>query len=294
MRLGVVGVGLMGLAIAQRLRDCGHDVTVNDIDPVRTALAAGAGCTVADAAEAVARASDLVIVVVVDGAQTRDVLFGERGVANAGGARCVMLCPTIAPQDTEVFADRLAAFGVETIDAPMSGGPARAREGRMSLMAACDDATFDRFRPLLGQIAQPVFRVGSRPGHGARTKLVNNLLAAVNLAGACEALALAERLGLDAAVTLGVIEQSSGQSWVGSDRLRRVLAGDARIAAQLSLLAKDSQLAATMARACAAVTPVGDAAAASFAAALAGGLGSEDDAALLRWLQRGGGQSGAG
>lgn len=289
MQLGVVGVGLMGLAIAQRLRDQGHAVVVHDIDPGRTALAARAGCRVGNTAAGTAIGSELVIVVVVDGVQTGDVLFGDQGVASAGGARCVMLCPTIAPQDTEAFAARLAASGIDCIDAPMSGGPARAREGRMSLMVACAEASYRRWLPLLEQMASPVFRVGSRSGDGARTKLVNNLLAAINLAGACEALALAERLGLDPARTLAVIEQSSGQSWIGSDRLRRALAGDPRVAAQLALLAKDTQLAAAAARRCGAATVVGDAATATFAAALAEGLGADDDAVLWQWLRPPGG-----
>ena len=138
----------------------------------------------------------------------------------------VLLCPTIAPAQTEAIAVRLAALAIDAIDAPMSGGPARARAGTMSLMVACADAALERHRALLDALADPVFRIGTRPGDGARAKLVNNLLAAVNLAGAAEALALAECVGLDPARMLDVIERSSGQSWIGSDRMRRAIAGD--------------------------------------------------------------------
>jgi 3-hydroxyisobutyrate dehydrogenase-like beta-hydroxyacid dehydrogenase len=169
----------------------------------------------------------------------------------------------------------------------MSGGPARARDGSMSLMLACDETAWVRWQPLLATLASRLFRVGTRPGDGARTKLVNNLLAAVNLAGAAEAMALAERLGLDAATTLDVIAQSSGQSWIGSDRMARVLAGDTAPRAQMRLLAKDSALAlAEAAHAGAAPPPLGQAAAARFAAALAAGQADADDSALWERLVR--------
>jgi L-threonate 2-dehydrogenase len=281
---GVVGVGNMGLAMALRLRDQGHAVAVCDTDAARVALAVAAGAAVATTPAALAGCA-LVVVAVVDVTQTRDVLFGPGGLAAAlpAGA-CVMLCPTIAPADTEACAARLAALGIGCIDAPMSGGPERARSGTMSLMVACDAALFQRWQPLLLTLASKLFRVSERVGDGARTKLVNNLLAAVNLAGAAEALALAGKLGLDAAATLAVIEQSSGQSWIGSDRLRRALAGDTTPRAHLALLAKDSALALGAAQAAGAAVPVGVAAATQFARALQAGLGRADDAALWRWI----------
>jgi hypothetical protein len=117
-------------------------------------------------------------------------------------------------------------MGLQAIDAPMSGGPARARDGTMSLMVACADAVFSQHSALINTLSAKVFRISQQPGDGARTKLVNNLLAGINLVGAAEVLALAARMGLDLARTLDVIEQSSGQSWIGSDRMRRAIAGD--------------------------------------------------------------------
>lgn len=276
-RIGVVGIGNMGLAMAQRLVDLGHAVTVCDLDPTRAPLVPQAAVAATPAAMA---GCELVIVAVVDAAQTRDVLAA---LALPAGAT-VMLCPTIAAGDVEAFAADLAARGLGCIDAPMSGGPARARDGTMSLMVACDDARFARWQPLLAQLASRLFRVGATPGDGARTKLVNNLLAAVNLAGACEVMALAERWGLDPAKTLDVIEQSSGQSWIGSDRLRRAIAGDPTPRAHVALLAKDSALA--IAAAGGAAPALGSAAAALFRQALDAGLAREDDGALWRWLSR--------
>jgi 3-hydroxyisobutyrate dehydrogenase-like beta-hydroxyacid dehydrogenase len=284
MTIGFIGVGNMGLAMALRLRDAGHDVAVCDIDAGRVAQAVAAGAVAAPTPWALA-GSELVIVAVVTGQQTRDVLFGRDDLADAlPRGRTVMLCPTIAPADTEAIAARLAEHGIGCIDAPMSGGPERARDGTMSLLVACDNTLFERWQALLQTLASRLFRIGARVGDGARTKLVNNLLAAINLAGAAEVLALAERLGLDAAATLAVIEQSSGQSWIGSDRMKRALAGDTAPRAHMALLAKDSALALDAARAAGAEVPVGVAAAMQFAAALQAGLGRADDAALWRWL----------
>jgi len=284
--VGVVGVGNMGLAMACRLLDLGAEVHVRDIDPEREALAVAAGAQrAASPAELAARVA-AVIVAVVDAAQSEAVLFDEDGAVaamRAGG--CVVLCPTIAPASTEAIAARLATAGVDAIDAPMSGGPARARAGTMSLMVACADAVFARWRDLLEALADPVFRIGERVGDGARTKLVNNLLAAVNLAGAAEAIALAERVGLEPARTLDVIERSSGQSWIGSDRMRRALAGDLAPRAHTTLLAKDSALALAMAETAGLSLRLGGPAAATFAAAIAAGHGEADDASLLAFVR---------
>ena len=283
--VGVIGIGNMGLGIALRLRDQGHTVTVRDIDPAREALATAGGCRVAPTPATLARDADLLIVVVITAAQARDVLFGPDGAAAAlKPGSTVVLCPTIAPADVEALCADLARLGLGALDAPMSGGPVRAREGRMSLMVAGAEATCATWEPVLRQMADPLFRVGTRVGDGARTKLVNNLLAAINLMGASEALALATRLGLDPSRTLDVIESSSGQSWIGSHRLRRALAGDEAPQAHMTLLAKDSGLAMDEVRRSGSPAPVGAAASASFAHAVADGLGGADDSALYRWL----------
>ena len=289
-QVAVVGAGNMGGGMLTRLRGLGWSVAVHDIDPLAESKAVALGAVACGSAMEAARhltPDGVLIVVVVDAAQTEAVLWGEGGAGPVlKPGQSVMLCPTLGPATVQSQAERLAQMGIDCIDAPMSGGPVRAQEGTMSLMVACSDAVWQRSQNLLNALSQQVFRVGTRAGDGARTKLVNNLLAAVNLAGAAEAMALAERLGLDPAATLSVIEASSGQSWIGSDRMRRALAGDFEPRAHVTLLAKDTGLAVQAAGEVAFDPPLGRLASDLFAQALGQGWADLDDAALLKLMRQ--------
>ncbi len=285
--VGIVGVGNMGGAMAARLLEAGWPVQVCDIDLHRVRVLEPQGAQVCHTPAQCATGVAALIVCVVDSPQVEAVLFGPAGAeAVLQPGQDVLLCPTIAPQDTERFAARLLERGVSMIDAPMSGGPARARDGSMSLMLAGAHEVIERRRDLLAALSGKVFRISARPGDGARTKLVNNLLAGVNLVGAAEAIALAERLGLDPGPTLALIEQSSGQSWIGSDRMRRAIAGDFEPRAHMTLLEKDTRLALQAAAAAGFEGPLGAAAHAVFARACESGLAGRDDGALLQLLRQ--------
>ena len=288
--VAVLGAGNMGGAMLARLRELAWSVAVHDLDAQAQAKALALGavpCASAGQAAQSLTPDGVLLVAVVDAAQTEAVLWGEGGAGpHLRPGQSVMLCPTLGPATVQTQAERLAQRGIDCIDAPMSGGPLRAREGRMSLMVACPDAVWQRPQPLLTALSAQLFRVGTRPGDGARTKLVNNLLAAVNLAGAAEALALAERLGLDPGATLSVIEASSGQSWIGSDRMRRALAGDLEPRAHVSLLAKDTSLALQAADEVAFDPLLGRVARELFAQALQSGWAGLDDAALLQLMRQ--------
>ena len=301
--LAIIGVGNMGGGMARNLLSQGWPVNVYDLDSgkMQDLVPYGAVASVSIAQAAIK--SVVTIVCVVDAQQTQEVLFGandesrgeaqsaeqgmEQGVAQAMQlGRVVMLCPTLAPHDVERFAKALIPFGLHTIDAPMSGGPVRAADGSMSLMVACEPMVFERHRALIEALSSKVFRISERVGDGARTKLVNNLLAGINLVGAAEVLVMAQKLGLDVANTLDVIEQSSGQSWIGSDRRRRALTGDYAPRAHMTLLEKDTRLAVEAAQSAGFEGPLGAAARDVFAQASAGGLDGLDDAALFQWLGR--------
>ena len=284
---GIIGVGNMGGAMAQRLCSLGWTPWVHDVDATKVQDLLPFGALAPVGIAQAATESIATIVCVVDAAQTREVLFGPAGLApQLSAGHVVLLCPTIAPQDVEAIAAQLTERGIHTIDAPMSGGPARARDGSMSLMVAGEDAVVARVQPLFDALSNKVFRISQRVGDGARTKLVNNLLAGINLVGAAEVLALASRMRLDLNRTLDVVEQSSGQSWIGSDRMRRAIAGDLAPRAHMTLLAKDTRLAQEAAAHAGFSGPLGAHANAVFAAAVAAGLEGLDDGALLEFLQR--------
>ena len=286
----IIGVGNMGGAMAANLLSKGWSVLVSDIDTEKVEKWVSKGAIrqhlyARAAPESIA--FEATIICVVDALQTDDVLFGRHRLANSLPAgHTVILCPTILPQDVESFASRLAERGIHTIDAPMSGGPARAADGTMSLLLACSQAVFVQQADVLNALSSKVFYISDKPGDAARTKLVNNLLAGINLVGAAEALALAERLGLDASKTLAVIEQSSGQSWIGSDRMRRAMAGDYAPRAHVTLLEKDTQLALACAHAAGFDGPLGAAASRVFQQANAAGFADQDDAAVFKLLSR--------
>jgi len=284
--VAIVGVGNMGGGMARRLLAQGVAVQVCDIDADKTLALQALGAQVAACPAQLVGVSHFFVVCVVTAAQVNDVLWGEQGLAAPlACGDTVMLCPTMAPQDTEAVAARLAAQGVATLDAPMSGGPQRAEQGTMSLMVAGADAVFERHQDILHVLAQPVFRISQRVGDGARTKLVNNLLAGINLVGAAEALALAERLGLDAERTLQVMAASSAQSWIASDRMPRALGGDFAPRAHMTLLEKDTALAVQAAQSVGFAGPLGPLAAQVFARASDAGLAEWDDAAVLTHLR---------
>ncbi len=275
--------------MARRLLSQGFVVHVHDIDPDKTQALKALGAVVHGSAASLSEQARTVIVCVVDHKQV-DQLLSPEGTpswwATLQSGDTVFLCPTLAPDYVEAVASRLQDHGVFTIDAPMSGGPVRAEAGTMSLMVACEDAVFVSQEKLLNTLSSHVFRIGTRVGDGARTKLVNNLLAGINLVGAAEVMALSEHLGLSLDTTLSVIEQSSGQSWIGSERMRRALVNDFEPRAHMTLLTKDTALAVDAAKTAGFQGVLGPLAAETFTKACQAGLANADDAAMLQWLRQ--------
>jgi 3-hydroxyisobutyrate dehydrogenase-like beta-hydroxyacid dehydrogenase len=220
---------------------------------------------------------------VVNAAQIETVLFGEDGVAtSATDNAVVMLCSTIAPEDTITFANRLAKHDIVILDAPISGGPARALSGSMSIMLAGEEVHIQRHQPVLDALSDKIFRLGNVIGDGAKSKLVNNLLAGINLVGAAEAMALGIKLGLEPHRLLALINASSGQSMIGEDRMTRALQQDFAPRAFAHILSKDIALAVAMADTIGHDTPLAAQALEIFKATLARGYSELDDAAVLK------------
>ncbi|MEO5764407.1 MAG: NAD(P)-dependent oxidoreductase [Casimicrobiaceae bacterium] len=282
--VGVIGAGAMGMGVVASLLRGGIATAVCDVSDTARRDARDRGAALASSAAALAQRCGITIVLVVDTDQVDEALFGPDGFATTPSVdRVLVMSSTLPPDYVAALAPRLARAGSTLVDAPVSGGPARAHAGTMTIMAAGPAAALERCEPVFARIAGKVFRVGSAAGDGAKFKIVNNLLAAVNLAAAAEALALARRAGLDPAQVAEVVGASSGASWIFGDRVPRALAGDFAPRAAAKILAKDAAIAAAFAARLGADATFARAAKAAFEAAVRAGYGDADDASIIEW-----------
>jgi 3-hydroxyisobutyrate dehydrogenase-like beta-hydroxyacid dehydrogenase len=273
----------MGGGVVESLVRAGIPTFARDIRAEAQERAVRNGAVPAESPAALARTCNVVILLVVDAAQVETVLFGASGAAAllAPGS-VVLLCSTVDPAYAAGLAPRLADHGAMLLDAPVSGGPAKAAAGTMTMMVSGGAAALERVRPVLGAISARLFVLGSQAGDASTCKIVNNLLAAANLAAGAEAMALAARAGLDLRQVVDVIGASSGASWIFSDRIERALADDYEPRAAATLLAKDIAIALALAERSGGDAAFARAAQAAFADALAAGYGEFDDAVLVK------------
>jgi 3-hydroxyisobutyrate dehydrogenase len=218
----VIGLGAMGLPIAQRLAES-LPVTVFDPDVGRTSAAAQAGARVAATAAGAVAGCGVVLIVVRTLAQARDALFGPDGAA--AGLRpgaVVVLTSTVGPAGAQELAAGLGEHGPELLDMPMSGGPARARRGDLLVMIGGSDRAVAAAGQVTGLLASTAARAGTKPGDGQAMKTVNQLLCGVHIAAAAEALTLARALGLDPAAAVATLGAGAAGSFMLADRGPRI------------------------------------------------------------------------
>lgn len=285
--VAVIGLGSMGWGAAASLRRAG--LAVNGVD-LRAAVRArfeAEGGSAFETAAAATRTAGAVVVFVTSAAETEAVVFGAGGaMETARPGTLFLLCPTMPPSAAAAIAGRLADAGMLVIDAPVSGGTARAQTGELTVMASGSAAAFDRAEPLLAAIATRVFRLGETPGAGSKVKMINQLLAGVHIAAAAEALTLARAAGLDLATVYDIIRVSAGNSWMFENRGAHIVAGDYAPASAVDIFVKDLGIVSGEAAAAGADVPLAAAALALFREASAAGLGRADDAAVAMVLAR--------
>jgi putative dehydrogenase len=282
-RVGVIGLGSMGSGVAKSLLRADFPVRVCDVRPevVQSLVARGA---VACAKPAdLGAACDVVIVLVVNAEQTETVLFGEKGAAQAMRKGSVLLMSVTVPPDyVERLGPRLAERGILMIDGPVSGGEAKAATGEMTMMAAGPADAFALCEPVLGAIAQKVYRLGEAPGTGSKVKMINQLLAGVHIAAAAEAMALGIKAGSDPKVLYDVITNSAGNSWMFQNRVPHILAGDYAPRSAVNIFVKDLGIVLEAGKKSTLPLPLTAAAHQMFLMAAAAGKGREDDAAVIK------------
>ncbi len=287
MKVGVIGLGNMGMGAALNLLHKGLDVTGCELrEETRTAFAAEGGKVVVSA-DALPIDLEALVVFVINAAQTEQVLFGEKGcLRRVEKGAVVLCCTTIAPDAAKALGKKIEDAGFLMLDSPVSGGSAGARAGTMTVIGSGSEAAFAKAGPVLDAISTKIWRLGSEIGVGSTVKMVNQLLAGVHIATAAEALALGIRAGADPETLYKVISDSAGSSWMWQNRVPHILAGDDTPSSAVNIFVKDLGIVLDQARALTFPLPMAAAAHQLFLAAAANGQGLKDDSFVIRvWEQ---------
>jgi 3-hydroxyisobutyrate dehydrogenase-like beta-hydroxyacid dehydrogenase len=286
MKVGVIGLGTMGMGAALNLHHKGHRVTGCDSRPEARAEFASAGGTAVESAAELPADAEAVVVFVVNAAQTEQVLFGPQGcLSRMKPGTVVLCCATVAPEAAKALGKRITDAGFLMLDSPVSGGKTGAHAGTMTVMASGSDQAFAQAQPVLDAMSTKVWKLGPEPGIGSTVKMVNQLLAGVHIATAAEALALGIRAGADPKTLFEVISASAGSSWMWQNRVPHILDGDDTPLSAVNIFVKDLGIVLDQARTLTFPLPLAAAAHQLFLAAAAHGDGAKDDAFIIRVWQ---------
>jgi L-threonate 2-dehydrogenase len=282
-RIGLIGLGAMGMGMANSLRRAGYSVHVFDVRREMAEAFAAEGGVASNSPAEVAAACELVVSVVVNAAQTEAVLFGEGGAAATMKAGNVfVMCSTVDPGWSIALEKRLAEKGILYLDAPISGGAAKAAKGEITMMTSGHPDAYTRVGDALDAMAAKVYRLGASAGNGSKVKIINQLLAGVHIAAAAEAMALGLRQGVDPVALYDVITHSAGNSWMFENRMAHVLAADYTPLSAVDIFVKDLGLVLDAARASKFPLPLASTAHQMFLQAASSGYGREDDSAVIK------------
>ena len=255
-RVGFVGLGTMGAAMAGNVAKAGFPLTVWNRTRDRATGLREAGATEADSPADVARASDIVVTCVSDTPDVEAILFGEGGVAEgAPRGQLVIDCSTISPSATRDFAARLAERGVALVDAPVSGGSEGAKNATLTIFVGGDAEGVERARPVLAAMGKTITHVGPI-GAGQAVKAVNQVILAGAYLGVAEGIVLAMKAGLDVEQVVAALSGGAAQSWVLANRAGRMIANDYPLGFKVALHRKDLGIALELARETGSVLPV--------------------------------------
>ncbi len=285
--VGVIGLGAMGHGMASSLRRAGHSPYVFDVrTEVAHNFAAQGGHACADL-KSLGQACDVVVSVVVNAAQTEEVLFGPNGdgtgcASSLKPGSVFVMCSTVDPNWSVALEARLEKLGILYVDAPISGGAAKAASGEMTMMTAAKPEAYAKCEHLLKSMAAKVYKLGDCAGAGSKVKIINQLLAGVHIAAAAEAMALGLREGVPAEALYDVITHSAGNSWMFENRMAHVLAADYTPLSAVDIFVKDLGLVLDVARASKFPLPLSSTAHQMFMQASTAGFAREDDSAVIK------------
>lgn len=280
----VVGLGSMGMGAAKSLLRAGFPTYGIDLNEAACNELKAAGA-VAAGPDGTAFASELgaLILLVVNAAQCEAVLFGENGLAGKlQRGTPIMVSATISASDAKRIEAQLQPFGLPMLDAPVSGGAAKAASGEMTVMAAGAPETFAALRPVLDAVAGKVYEIGSEIGLGATVKIIHQLLAGVHIAAGAEAMAMAAKAGIPLDLMYDVVTNAAGNSWMFENRMKSVVEGDYTPTSMVDIFVKDLGLVAETGRALKMPLPLASTALGMFTNASNAGFGRENDSAVIK------------
>ncbi|KAA5943875.1 NAD(P)-dependent oxidoreductase [Pantoea sp. Bo_2] len=280
----VIGLGSMGMGAAKSCLRAGLNTWGVDLNPAALESLRQAGARDAQtSASAFADQLDAILLLVVNAKQVNAILFGEDGLAaKLRPGTVVMVSSTLSAQDAQQIEQRLAEHQLQMLDAPVSGGAAKAASGEMTVMASGSDAVFTQLQPVLNAVAAKVYRVGSEIGLGSTVKIIHQLLAGVHIAVGAEAMALAARAGIPLETMYEVVTNASGNSWMFENRMKHVVDGDYSPKSAVDIFVKDLNLVADTAKSLHFPLPLASTALNMFTEASNAGYGREDDSAVIK------------
>jgi putative dehydrogenase len=255
-----------------------------DLNPTALQTLRDSGAVAAEPrADSFAAQLDAVVLLVVNAAQVKQILFNESGLAaKLKPGTAVMVSSTISSQDALAIEQQLAAHQLIMLDAPVSGGAAKAASGEMTVMASGSEQAFTLLQPVLDAVAGKVYRIGAEIGLGSTVKIIHQLLAGVHIAAGAEAMALAARAGIPLDTMYDVVTNAAGNSWMFENRMRHVVDGDYSPKSAVDIFVKDLGLVADTAKALHFPLPLASTAFNMFTSASNAGYGREDDSAVIK------------
>jgi len=280
----VIGLGSMGMGAAKSCLRAGLNTWGVDLNPAALENLRQAGARDAQpSASAFADQLDAVLLLVVNAQQVNAILFGEEGLAaKLRPGTVVMVSSTLSARDAQQIEQQLAQFQLLMLDAPVSGGAAKAASGEMTVMASGSEAAFTQLQSVLDAVAAKVYRVGSEIGLGSTVKIIHQLLAGVHIAVGAEAMALAARAGIPLETMYEVVTNAAGNSWMFENRMRHVVDGDYSPKSAVDIFVKDLNLVADTAKSLHFPLPLASTALNMFTEASNAGYGREDDSAVIK------------
>ncbi|MBE5682739.1 L-threonate dehydrogenase [Pantoea agglomerans] len=280
----VIGLGSMGMGAAKSCLRSGLNTWGVDLNPAALESLRQAGARDAQpSASAFADQLDAVLLLVVNAQQVNAILFGEEGLAaKLRPGTVVMVSSTLSARDAQQIEQQLAQYQLLMLDAPVSGGAAKAASGEMTVMASGSDAAFAQLQSVLDAVAAKVYRVGSEIGLGSTVKIIHQLLAGVHIAVGAEAMALAARAGIPLETMYEVVTNAAGNSWMFENRMRHVVDGDYSPKSAVDIFVKDLNLVADTAKSLHFPLPLASTALNMFTEASNAGYGREDDSAVIK------------